>query len=87
MRNNFLTKNIKFSGKIATWQDIVDVYKTDCIHAEARLLHKLTDESVLPEKIKKMKVFISLIKILHNNSLTYVAYTYNDLCYIRVINK
>lgn len=56
LRNNFLTKNIKLDNKIATWSDIVDVYKTDCLHTESRLLHKLNDELVIPEKIKKMKV-------------------------------
>ncbi|CAH2062492.1 unnamed protein product, partial [Iphiclides podalirius] len=56
LRNNFLTKNISFSGKRAKWSDIVEVYKTDCQHAESRLLHKLSDEHILPEKIKKMKV-------------------------------
>ncbi|XP_041970025.1 uncharacterized protein LOC121726617 [Aricia agestis] len=56
IRNNFLTKNIKFEGKIAKWEDIVDVYKTDCNHTEMRLLHKLNDEHVIPDKIKKMKV-------------------------------
>lgn len=56
LRNNFLTKNIKFGGKISKWSDIVDVYKTDCNHAQMRLMHKLTDEHVIPEKIKKMKV-------------------------------
>lgn len=56
LRNNFLTKNIKCNGEISRWNDIVEVYKTDCKHAEMRILHKLTDENVIPEKIKKMKV-------------------------------
>lgn len=57
VRNNFLTKDIIMSGdERATWKDIVDVYTTDCRHAQARLLHKLNDEHVIPEKIKKMKV-------------------------------
>ena len=53
LRNNFLTKNIKMNGKISKWQDIVDVYETDCHHTEARLLYKLNDQHVIPEKIKK----------------------------------
>lgn len=56
LRNNFLTKNILFEKKISKWNDIVEVYKTDCSHAQMRLLHKLNDEHVIPEKIKKMKV-------------------------------
>lgn len=61
LRNNFLTKNITFNGKISKWQDIVDVYETDCHHTEARLLHKLSDQHVIPEKIKKMKVLVFVI--------------------------
>lgn len=64
LRNNFLTKNISFNGVISKWNDIVDVYKTDCNHAQSRLLHKLTDEHVIPEKIKKMKVPNCSIKSL-----------------------
>lgn len=55
MRNNLLSKDIIFEGKLATWQDIIDVYNTDCNHGESRILHKLTDEHVIPGKIKKMK--------------------------------
>ncbi|CAH2035705.1 unnamed protein product, partial [Iphiclides podalirius] len=56
LRNNFMMKDIKLENKISKWNDIVDVYKTDCSHAQMRLLHKLNDEHVIPEKIKKMKV-------------------------------
>lgn len=56
IRNNFLTKNIESDGKISKWSDIVDVYRTDCNHAQARLLHKLNDHHVLPDSINKMKV-------------------------------
>lgn len=56
LRNNFLTKNIKYKGKISKWSDIVEIYKTDCSHAQMRLMPKLNDELVIPEKIKKMKV-------------------------------
>lgn len=60
LRNNFLTKDIMFSNKKAKWSDIVDVYQTDCKHGETRLLHKLNDEHVIPEKVKKMKVLAIL---------------------------
>ncbi|CAK1601872.1 unnamed protein product, partial [Parnassius mnemosyne] len=56
LRNNFLNKDIKYNEKISKWSDIVEVYKTDCNLAQMRLLHKLNDEHVIPEKIKKMKV-------------------------------
>lgn len=56
IRNNFLTKDMVFEGKTATWNDILDVYNFDCNHGESRILHKLTDQYVVPGKIKKMKV-------------------------------
>ncbi|KAJ0169434.1 hypothetical protein K1T71_015021 [Dendrolimus kikuchii] len=56
LRNNFLTKDIILDGKISKWRDIIDVYLTDCKQTEIRLLHKLNDEHVIPEKNKKMKV-------------------------------
>ncbi|KAL0849398.1 hypothetical protein ABMA28_013697 [Loxostege sticticalis] len=56
VRNNFLTKNLMFQGKLAKWSDIIEVYKADCEVGDIRMLHKLTDEHVIPEKIKKMKV-------------------------------
>ncbi|KAL0859098.1 hypothetical protein ABMA27_010940 [Loxostege sticticalis] len=56
IRNNFLTKDMLFRGKVAKWSDIVEVYKADCEVGDIRMLHKLTDEHVIPEKIKKMKV-------------------------------
>lgn len=60
VRNNFLTKKMKFNGNISKWSDIVEVYKADCNHAQMRLLHKLNDEHVIPDKIKKMKVCTSI---------------------------
>ncbi|CAG9124738.1 unnamed protein product [Plutella xylostella] len=50
IRNNLLTKDMLFEGKRVTWNDIVDVYNADCKHGESRILHKLTDQHVIPEK-------------------------------------
>lgn len=61
-RNNFINKHVVYEGEVAKWQDLVDVYKADCRHTESRILHKLNDEHIIPERIKKMKVFLSLIK-------------------------
>lgn len=57
IRNNWLTKDMVFQGKTAKWQDIVDVYNADSKHG--KILHKLTDQHVIREKIKKMKVIIN----------------------------
>ncbi|CAG4953828.1 unnamed protein product [Parnassius apollo] len=57
IRNNFLTKNIKFGEEISKWSDIVDVYKMDCnAIGGTKLMPKLNDEHVILGKIKKMKV-------------------------------
>lgn len=62
IRNNFLVKDIVYDGKISKWGDILDVYNTDNDHTEMRLLHKLNDQHVIPEKIKKMKVGFILLQ-------------------------
>ncbi|CAH0406564.1 unnamed protein product [Chilo suppressalis] len=74
LRNNFITKNISMDGRTSKWTDIVDVYKTDCSHAEVRLLHKLNDEHVIPEKIKKMKVK-NCVKVLSSTMSAALSYT------------
>ncbi|XP_049877377.1 uncharacterized protein LOC126374703 [Pectinophora gossypiella] len=74
IRNNFLNKNITIDGKISKWSDIVDVYKTDCEHTEARLLHNLTDQHVIPEKIKKMKVK-NCVKVFSSTVSAALSYT------------
>ncbi|XP_049701000.2 uncharacterized protein LOC126055534 isoform X1 [Helicoverpa armigera] len=74
IRNNFLNKNIVMDGKISKWTDIVDVYETDCKHTESRLLHKLNDQHVIPEKIKKMKVK-NCVKVLSSTVSAALSYT------------
>ncbi|CAH2098446.1 unnamed protein product [Euphydryas editha] len=74
MRNNFLSKNVIFEGKIAKWQDIVDVYNMDCRHGESRLMHKLTDEHVIPSKIKKMKVK-NCVRVFSKTVVAAMSYT------------
>lgn len=56
LRNNMLNKNLMFEGKLTKWDDILDVYNNDCKLGDIRMLPKLTDQHVIPEKIKKMKV-------------------------------
>ncbi|XP_041968497.1 uncharacterized protein LOC121740625 isoform X2 [Aricia agestis] len=74
IRNNFLTKDIKWKGKISKWQDIVDVYKTDCSHTQSRILHKLNDEHVIPAKVKKMKVK-NCVRVLSKSVAAALSYT------------
>ncbi|XP_047994897.1 uncharacterized protein LOC125233078 [Leguminivora glycinivorella] len=74
VRNNFLTKHIIMDGKVSKWQDLVDVYRTDCRHAQARLLHKLNDEHILPEKIKKMKVK-NCVRVFSQTMAAALSYT------------
>ncbi|XP_028158537.1 uncharacterized protein LOC114351493 [Ostrinia furnacalis] len=74
LRNNFITKNIKMNGKISKWQDIVDVYQTDCKHTIRRLLHKINDEHVIPEKVKKIKVK-NCVRVLSKTMAAALSYT------------
>ncbi|RVE50120.1 hypothetical protein evm_005326 [Chilo suppressalis] len=74
IRNNFITKDIKYKNCLSKWSDIVDVYNTDCNHAQIRLLHKLNDEHVIPEKIQKMKVK-NCVRVLSKTVAATLAYT------------
>lgn len=60
IRNNFLTKNLKFEldsvKRTAKWSHILDAYYIDCSRAPWRIMPKLSDSHVLLSKIKKMKV-------------------------------
>ncbi|CAK1598240.1 unnamed protein product, partial [Parnassius mnemosyne] len=74
IRNNLLTKDMMFEGKRVTWNDIVDVYNADCKHGESRILHKLTDQHVIPDKIKKMKVK-NCVRVLSKSVSAALSYT------------
>lgn len=60
IRNNLLTKNLIFTidniTNEAKWQHIIDVYKIDSTIENVKMLPRLTDNHVIPEKIFKMKV-------------------------------
>lgn len=60
VRNNMITKNIYFDHqgkrKIAKWDHIVQFYNFDQIADDLRLCPKLTEQHIIPAKIKKMKV-------------------------------
>lgn len=59
IRNNFLTKDMIFKSKIASWQDIITVYNNNCQLEHTNLNKKLTENHVIPHKIKKMKVSLA----------------------------
>lgn len=55
LRNNLITKNLKFfyenKEREASWEDIVLGYNIDKSHGVFRVLKKLSDNHVIPEKI------------------------------------
>jgi hypothetical protein len=59
IRNNLLTKNLKFvldSQRVAKWSHIEDAYFIDRSSGNLRAMPKLTDPHVVLNKIKKMSV-------------------------------
>jgi hypothetical protein len=60
IRNNMLNYDVKFSWKngeeIASWVHIEQLYDLDNDDDDCRMLHRLTEEHVRKDKIKKMKV-------------------------------
>lgn len=74
IRNNMLNSSIEFSWKkksqIATWADIVQLYELDTGDTDTRMLTKLTDYHIYPEKVKKMKVKYAAQVFSHRVSST-----------------
>ncbi|CAG4938594.1 unnamed protein product [Colias eurytheme] len=60
LRNNLMTKNMAYTfekeKKIVKWEYFQNVYAADKSYGELRLLHKVTEEHINPEKINKMRV-------------------------------
>ncbi|KAF9406036.1 hypothetical protein HW555_013454 [Spodoptera exigua] len=60
VRNNLLTKDLIYtinnSQKIVKWEYFQMIYAADKSYGELRLLDKITEEHVNPEKINKMRV-------------------------------
>lgn len=59
-RNNLLTKNLTFVTdgvqRVATWEHLIELYQTDSIIPDTKMLPRLTDNHVIPQQIPKMKV-------------------------------
>ncbi|VEN38885.1 unnamed protein product, partial [Callosobruchus maculatus] len=60
VRNGLLTKDLHFTQegkqKVASWSHVIDIYRIDRQMGKFSQFTKLTDEHVLPERIRKMKV-------------------------------
>lgn len=63
IRNNLLQKNLLFVTdnikKEAQWKHFVDLYNIDSTIQDIKMLPRLTDQHIIPGKIKKMKVKIA----------------------------
>lgn len=65
LRNNLLTKDLHFihenKNKIASWKHVIQFYELDKEQSTEgdRLIPKLTDAHIYPDKIKKMKVSVA----------------------------
>ncbi|CAB3259211.1 unnamed protein product [Arctia plantaginis] len=55
LRNNLLTKDMVLKGKVASWKDILTVFKTDCQLGHTRMNKKLTEHHLYSDKMKKNK--------------------------------
>lgn len=76
IRNNFITKNLVFTinndVKCAKWSHLVDIYNEDNAIPDCKMLPRLTDQHIIPDKILKMKVknaFTTAYKTLVLNNL------------------
>ena len=76
LRNNLLENDVSFEVNgvkhIASWKDIIKQYELD--DAEVKMLNKLTDAHVFPEKMKKMKVSLAA-QVLSSRVSCVMSYT------------
>ncbi len=60
IRNNFIDSSVKFvlnnRVEVAFWKHIIQLYEMDTDDFDFKILNKLTEAHVYPEKLKKMKV-------------------------------
>lgn len=91
-RNNLLTKNLNFvtenTPKIAKWDHLFELYQADSKIEDCKMLPRLTDCHVMPDKIPKMKVRystqvfsqrVSAIMSFLACKLLFLCFTNNDL--------
>ncbi|CAB3221673.1 unnamed protein product [Arctia plantaginis] len=58
LRNNLLTKDMVIKGKVASWKDILTVFKADCQLGHRRMNKKLTEHHLYSDKMKKNKAYL-----------------------------
>lgn len=63
IRNNLITKDLIYSidyrysiEKRAKWSHLQELYNVDNLIPDSKMLPRLTDQHIVPEKVKKMKV-------------------------------
>lgn len=60
LRNNLLTKDLIYEmdgvKRVAKWKHLEELYYADNCIPDSKMLPRLTDHHVVPDKIKKMKV-------------------------------
>ncbi|CAB3229520.1 unnamed protein product [Arctia plantaginis] len=53
LRNNLLTKDMVFKGKVASWEDILTVFNADCQLGHTRMNKKLTEHHLYSKKMNE----------------------------------
>lgn len=74
IRNNFLTKDLIWEGRTASWNDIEYIYDIDNSLGHTRALPKLTAHHVDAKKLKKMKVSVAA-QVLSARTAAMLKYT------------
>lgn len=91
LRNNLLTKDLIYEidgvKRMAKWKHLEELYNADNCIPDSKMLPRLTDYHVIPDKIKKMKVrfatqvfsqrVASIMKFLAGNIKIESIFNYN----------
>lgn len=83
MRNNLLTKNLKFvydkKIRTASWKYIVTAYEIDKSHGVFKVLKNISKSHVYPVNIKKMRVKYCAQILSHTMASTLVQMSHNQV--------
>lgn len=75
LRNDFLTKDVIWGHKTASWQDIKHVYDIDKKLGSTRVLSTLTEYHMEPQKIRKNNVSVAA-QVLSARTAAILKYTH-----------
>lgn len=93
IRNNLMTKDLLFTidgiQKHAKWSHFQELYTEDGLIPNSKMLPRLTDQHIIPEKVKKMKVKYAtqVFSQRVSSTMTFLACKYIHVIFLFLYNN